>query len=139
MAENIKIALICDWLVTLGGAEKVLKALIDCYPEADLFAVIDFLSPEQRKELTTEAIQTTFIQKLPGAKKRYRHYLPLMPLAIEQLNLSQYDLIISSSHAVAKGVITGPHQLHVCYIHSPMRYAWDLQWQYLHESGLQNK
>ncbi|MCP3177575.1 glycosyltransferase [Desulfuromonas sp. KJ2020] len=81
-------------------------------------------------------MQTTFIQKLPLARQHYRHYLPLMPLAIEQLDLSAYDLVISSSHAVAKGVITGPDQVHVCLCYSPMRYAWDLQHQYLRESGL---
>lgn len=132
----MKIAIISDWLVTIAGAERVLMELIHCFPEADLFAVVDFLAPSDRKILKNKQVKTTFIQKLPWAKKYYRHYLPFMPLAIEQLNLSAYDLIISSSHAVAKGIITGPHQMHVSYIHTPIRYAWDLQHQYLQESGL---
>ena len=79
---------------------------------------------------------TSFIQHLPKAKTKYRSYLPLMPLAIEQLDLSKYDLIISSSHCVAKGIMTGPDQVHISYVHSPIRYAWDLQHQYLKEAGL---
>jgi glycosyltransferase involved in cell wall biosynthesis len=135
----MKIAIICDWLVTLGGAEKLLGELLHCFPAADLFAVVDFIPAKQRDFLLSKSIKTTFIQTLPFAKKFYRHYLPLMPLAIEQLDLSTYDLVISSSHAVAKGVITGPNQLHISYVHSPMRYAWDLQHQYLHETGLDKK
>lgn len=132
----MKTAIICDWLVTLAGAERILQEIIHCYPDADLFAVVDFVPEEKRGFLLNKPVTTTFIQKLPGAKKHYRSYLPLMPLAIEQLDLTGYDLIISSSHAVAKGVITGPDQLHISYIHSPMRYAWDLQHQYLRETGL---
>lgn len=135
----MKIAIICDWLVAIGGAEKVLGELLQCYPTADLFAVVDFVAPEHRKFLLNKAVTTTFIQKLPFAKKLYRSYLPFMPIAIEQLDVSQYDLIISSSHAVAKGVITGPDQIHISYVHSPMRYAWDLQHQYLRETGLDKK
>jgi len=135
----MKIAIVCDWLVTPGGAEKCLEQLITSFPEADIFAVVDFIDKEKRDFLHNKPIKTTFIQKLPFAKKHYRHYLPLMPLAIEQLDVSAYDVIISSSHAVAKGVITGPDQLHISYVHSPMRYAWDLQHQYLKESGLDKK
>jgi glycosyltransferase involved in cell wall biosynthesis len=101
-----------------------------------LFAVVDFLTPEERGFLGGRTAKTTFIQNLPRAKKSFRSYLPLMPMAIEQLDLSGYDLILSSSHAVAKGVLTGPDQVHVSYVHSPIRYAWDMQHQYLHESGL---
>jgi glycosyltransferase involved in cell wall biosynthesis len=132
----LKIAIICDWLVTFAGAEKVLAEIIHCYPTADLFAVVDGLSAESRALLQNKPIKTTFIQKLPFAKKHYRIYLPLMPLAIEQLDVSNYDLVISTSHAVAKGVLTGPDQLHISYVYSPIRYAWDLQHQYLKESGL---
>jgi len=135
----MKIAIVCDWLVTWGGAENVLQEMLACYPEADLFCVIDFLTPEARQLLGNKTTKTTFIQRLPFAKTHYRHYLSLMPLAIEQLDLSRYDLILSSSHAIAKGVITGPDQKHVSYVHSPMRYAWDLQHQYLRESGLDKK
>jgi glycosyltransferase involved in cell wall biosynthesis len=132
----MKIAIVCDWLVTFAGAERVLGEIIRCFPEADLYAVIDFIPEEHRAFLQNKPVKTTFIQKFPFAKKIYRHYLPWMPLAIEQLDMTGYDLIISSSHAVAKGIITGPHQIHISYVHSPMRYAWDLQHQYLKESGL---
>jgi glycosyltransferase involved in cell wall biosynthesis len=132
----MKIAIVCDWLVTYAGAERFLTELLTCFPQADLFAVIDFVAPEDRHFLKNKAVTTTFIQQLPFAKKHYRAYLPLMPLAIEQLDVSAYDLVISSSHAVAKGVITGPDQIHISYVHSPIRYAWDLQHQYLKESGL---
>lgn len=135
----MKTAIVCDWLVTVGGAEKFLGHLLRCFPEADLFAVIDFVTPEQRDFLRGKKIQTTFLQRMPMAKKFYRHYLPLMPLAIEQLDVSGYDLVISSSHAVAKGVLTGPDQLHISYVHSPMRYAWDMQHQYLRETGFDKK
>ncbi|RML68930.1 glycosyltransferase family 4 protein [Pseudomonas syringae] len=132
----MKIAIVHDWLVSYAGAERVLASLINVWPAADLFAVIDFLSDQDRAHLHGKVARTTFIQKLPGARKHYARYLPLMPLAIEQLDLSGYDLIISSSHAVAKGVLCGPDQLHISYVHSPIRYAWDLQHQYLQESGL---
>ena len=131
-----KVAVVHDWLVTYAGAERVLHQILDLYPEADLFAVCDFLPDDERDFLGGRVPRTTFIQRLPGAQRRYRGYLPLMPLAIEQLDLSDYDLVISSSHAVAKGVLTGPEQLHICYVHTPIRYAWDLQHQYLRESGL---
>jgi hypothetical protein len=114
----------------------VLEQLLLLYPTADLFAVCDFIPEHERDFLQGHRAQVTFIQKLPGANKHYRNYLPLMPLAIEQLDLSAYNIVISSSHAVAKGVLTGPNQVHVSYVHSPIRYAWDLQHQYLQESGL---
>jgi glycosyltransferase involved in cell wall biosynthesis len=131
-----RIAVVHDWLTTFAGAERVLEQILKVYPEADLFAVCDFLPDSDRGFLSGRAPTTTFIQKLPWARKRYRGYLPLMPLAIEQLDLSGYDLVISSSHAVAKGVLTGPDQLHISYVHTPIRYAWDLQHQYLRETGL---
>lgn len=131
-----RIAIIHDWLVTYAGAERVLEQILALYPNADLFAVCNFLPPGEREFLQGRTPKTTFIQRLPRARKWYRSYLPLMPLAIEQLDLSGYDLVISSSHAVAKGVLTGPDQLHVSYVHTPVRYAWDLQHQYLRESGL---
>ena len=132
----MKIAIVCDWLITYAGSERVLGELLLCFPEADVFAVVDFVEPKDRHFLQNKPVKTTFIQKMPFARKRYRHYLPLMTLAIEQLDVSGYDLVISSSHAVAKGVITGPDQLHISYTYSPMRYAWDLQHQYLKETGL---
>lgn len=132
----MKVAIVCDWLVTYAGAERVLEQMLEIYPEADLFAVVDFIKPEERRFIKNKPITTTFIQKLPKAKTKYRSYLPFMPIAIEQLDVSAYDLVISSSHCVAKGVLTGPNQIHISYVHSPIRYAWDLQHQYLRESGL---
>jgi glycosyltransferase involved in cell wall biosynthesis len=132
----MKIAIVHDWLYTYAGAEKVLEQIINCFPEADLFSLIDFLPASERGFIQNKVVKTSFIQKLPFAKTKHRQYLPLMPLAIEQLDVSSYDLIISSSHAVAKGILTGPNQLHICYCHSPIRYAWDMQHQYLREAGL---
>jgi len=132
----IKVAIVHDWLVTYAGAERVLEEIINCFPEADLFAIVDFVPQNERGFLKDKPVKTSFIQKLPLAKKKYRAYLPFMPLAVEQFDLAGYDIVISSSHAVAKGVITGPDQLHISYVHSPMRYAWDLQHQYLKETGL---
>lgn len=132
----MKIAVVCDWLVTYAGAEKVLEQILNIYPEADLFALVDFLDEDKRDFIKHKKVTTSFIQYLPKAKTKYRSYLPLMPLAIEQLDLSKYDLIISSSHCVAKGIMTGPNQVHISYVHSPIRYAWDLQHQYLREAGL---
>lgn len=132
----MRVAVVCDWLIVYAGAERVLEQILQIFPDADLFCLVDFLVPEDRGFILHKKPQTTFIQRLPLAKSRYRSYLPLMPLAIKRLDVSGYDLILSSSHAVAKGIITGPDQLHLSYVHSPMRYAWDLQHQYLRESGL---
>ena len=125
----MKLALIIDWLETYAGAERVNEQILRCYPEADIFAVVDFLPREQRGFLGEKAVCTSFIQRLPFARSRFRIYLPLMPLAVEQFDLSSYDLVISSNHAVAKGVLTGPDQLHISYVHTPNRYAWDFQHQ----------
>ncbi|MEZ5357612.1 MAG: glycosyltransferase family 4 protein [Candidatus Zixiibacteriota bacterium] len=132
-----RIAIVHDWLVTYGGAERVLEQMLAVLPQADLFALYDFLPGGKRGFVQNKRVTTSFLQKFPFAKKKYRSYLPLMPLAVEQFDLSQYDIIISSSYAVAKGVITGPDQLHICMCYSPIRYAWDLMHQYLKESGLQ--
>lgn len=132
----MKVAIVCDWLVTYAGAEKVLEQILNIFPEADIFALVDFLDEDNRSFIKNKKVVTSFIQKLPKAKIKYRNYLPLMPLAIEQLDVTTYDLVISSSHCVAKGIITGPNQIHISYVHSPIRYAWDLQHQYLKESGL---
>ncbi|WP_321909334.1 glycosyltransferase family 4 protein [Paraburkholderia sp. J11-2] len=131
-----RVAIVHDWLVTYAGAERVLEQILACFPDADLFSVVDFVDAKDRTFLRGKRATTSFIQKLPGARKRYRAYLPFMPLAIEQLDVSGYDVVISSSHAVAKGVLTGPDQFHISYVHSPIRYAWDLQHQYLQESSL---
>jgi len=129
-----KIAVIHDWLVTYAGAERVLEQILECFPSAEIYSVICSLEMSERSFIKNKSVHTSFIQRLPFAKKKYRSYLPLMPLAVEQFDLSKYDIIISSSHAVAKGVITGPDQLHISYVHSPMRYAWDLQHQCLNQA-----
>ncbi|MGC2779123.1 MAG: glycosyltransferase [Bradyrhizobium sp.] len=131
----MRVAIVHDWLYVVGGAEKVLQEILRCYPGADVFTLFDLLRPEDRAKLGFETSNTSFLQNMPLLRKYHRSYLPLMPLAIEQFDLSNYDLVISSSCAVAKGVLTGPEQLHIAYVHSPMRYAWDLQHQYLKESG----
>lgn len=132
----MKVAIVCDWLVVYAGAERVVEQILNIFPDADIFTLVDFLPEGQRGFIKNKQTHTSFLQKLPGARKHYRSYLPLMPLAIEQLDVTGYDLVISSSHCVAKGILTGPNQLHISYVHSPIRYAWDLTHQYLRESGL---
>lgn len=136
VTEKPRVAIVHDWLVTYGGAERVLEEIISLYPQAELFSLCDFIPEGDREFLQNKSVTTSFLQNLPGANKYYRNFLPLMPFAVEQFDLSAYDLVISSSHAVAKGVITGPDQHHICYCHSPVRYAWDLTHQYLRESGM---
>jgi len=126
-----KIAIIHDWLVTNAGAEKVLKAILEIFPQADVFSLVDLLNDKDRKEiLNGKFAKTSFIQKLPFARKHFRNYLPLFPKAIESFDLNEYDLIISSSWAFAKGVKKNKNQLHICYCHTPIRYAWDLYDEY---------
>jgi glycosyltransferase involved in cell wall biosynthesis len=132
----MRVAIVHDWLVTYAGAERVLEQMLGVYPEADLYSLIDFVPEAERAFLGGRNVRTSFLQRLPGMRRRYRSFLGLMPLAIEQFDLSGYDLVLSSSYAVAKGVLTGPDQLHLCMCYSPMRYAWDLQHQYLRETGL---
>ena len=132
----MRIAIVHDWLPLYGGAERVLEQMLEVFPEADLYSMVEFVPENQRAFLKGKQVKTSFIQKLPRYKTQYRNYLPLMPLAVEQFDMSSYDLVISSSYAVAKGVITGPNQLHICMCYSPIRYAWDLQNQYLNETGL---
>lgn len=126
-----KIAIVHDWLVTNAGAEKVLKNIIDIYPNADIFSLVDFLNDKDRKDVVNnKLVKTSFIQSLPFSKKQFRNYLPLFSKAIESFDLSSYDLIISSSWAVAKGIKKNKNQLHICYCHTPVRYAWDLYDEY---------
>ncbi len=132
----MKIAIVHEWLEQYAGSERVLECLLQLFPQADLFAIVDFVPDGQRGFLAGRHVNTSFIQRLPFARRAFRTYLGLMPIAIEQFDLAGYDVVLSSNHAVAKGVITGPDQTHVSYIHSPMRYAWDLQGQYLRQSGL---
>ena len=131
-----KIAIVHEWFDTYAGSERVVEQLLLLYPDADVFAMVDFIHPSQRGFLGGRPVTTSFIQRLPRAERHFRKYLPLMPIAVEQFDLSSYDIVISSSHAVSKGVLTGPDQLHISYVHSPIRYAWDLQHQYLRETGM---
>lgn len=132
----MKVAIVHEWMVTIGGSEKVFKEITDLYPDADIFTLVSLEKTVKQLGLENRKITTSFIQKLPFGVKKYRAYLAFFPLAIEQFDLSSYDVIISSSHAVAKGVLTNGNQIHVCYCHSPIRYAWDLYHQYLKEAGL---
>ncbi|ELN9410042.1 glycosyltransferase family 4 protein [Klebsiella pneumoniae] len=136
MKDELKVGIVADWFITYAGSEKVVSEFLKVFPNADLYSVVDFLSADNRRKFNDKKIETTFIQKLPRAKKKYQAYLPLMPFAIEQLDVSKQNIVLSSSHAVSKGILTGPDQLHISYVHSPIRYAWDLQHQYLRESGL---
>ena len=135
-ANDRKVAIAHEWFDTYAGSERVVEQLLNLYPHADLFSLVDFLSDDARSFIQNKGITTSFIQHLPAARRHFRQYLPLMPLAIEQFDLSNYDIIISSHHALAKGVITRADQLHISYVHTPIRYAWDLQWQYLEQAGL---
>ncbi|MCX6053869.1 MAG: glycosyltransferase [Chloroflexi bacterium] len=136
--DKQKIAIVHDWFDTLGGSENVVEQLLYLFPQADLFSLVDFLPKEHRHILQNKIVQTSFIQKLPMAQKHFRKYFALMPLAIEQFDLSTYSLVLSSSHAFAKGFIPTPGQIHISYIHTPIRYAWDLQSVYLKSSHLEH-
>jgi glycosyltransferase involved in cell wall biosynthesis len=133
----MKYALVHEWLTpkATGGSELVVQAILE-QVEADLYALIDFESTNPKSYLFNRKIGTTFLQNFPLVVNGAQKYLPLLPLAIEQLDLGNYDVILSSSHAVAKGVLTSPHQLHLCYCHTPMRYAWDLTFDYLNHSAM---
>jgi glycosyltransferase involved in cell wall biosynthesis len=133
-----RVAIVHDWLPLYAGAERVLEQIIRIFPQADLFSLIDLIPPAERGFLAHKPVRTSFLQRWKWTRTRYRAFLAVMPLAVEQFDLSAYDLIISSSYAVAKGVITGPDQLHISYCHSPIRYAWDLQHQYLRTAGLEH-
>jgi UDP-N-acetylmuramyl pentapeptide phosphotransferase/UDP-N-acetylglucosamine-1-phosphate transferase/glycosyltransferase involved in cell wall biosynthesis len=123
---KVRVAVVHDFFDSFGGPERVVAQILNIFPHSDLFAITDFLPADQREFIHEKPVTTTFVQKLPGARRRPFRYLPLLPLAIEQLDLSSYDLVISSSQLVAKGVSIGPHQLHISYCHSPLRYGCDL-------------
>ena len=130
--SNPKTAIVHEWFVGYAGSERVVESFTNLWPDADVFSLVDFLDDgERRIILKGKRAHTSFIQKLPFARKRHRNYLPLFPKAIEKLDLSSYDIIISSSHAVAKGIKKNINQLHITYCHSPMRYIWDQADQYL--------
>jgi UDP-N-acetylmuramyl pentapeptide phosphotransferase/UDP-N-acetylglucosamine-1-phosphate transferase/glycosyltransferase involved in cell wall biosynthesis len=135
-STQLRIAIVHDFLYTYAGAERVLEQILAVFPQADLFSLFDFLPADNRQFIRNKPVKTSFIQKMPFARRKHRLYLPFMPLAIEQLDVSAYDLVISSSYLAAKGVITRPNQLHICYCHSPARFAWDMQGQYLSQTRL---
>lgn len=117
----MKVAIVCDWLTSWGGAERVILAFSEIFPKSPIYTTI--YNPDL-KVFKPKKIITTFLQKMPLAKTKYPYYLPLMPLAIENLDLRDYDLVLSSCHSVAKGIIVKPETLHISYIHTPMRYVW---------------
>lgn len=129
-------AIVHDYLVTFAGSERVLEQILRLYPDADVFTLIDALPDEERGFLDGHDVTTSFLQRVPTAKRGHHKFFPLFPRAVESLDLSGYDLVISSSHAVAKGAATDPDATHISYCHSPMRWAWDLRDQYLREAGL---
>jgi glycosyltransferase involved in cell wall biosynthesis len=134
--EEARIAVVHEWLGPYGGSEQVVVGMLDTFPQADLYALVHDPAKLRGTPLEGVPVRTTFIQSLPRSKQKYRAYLPLMPLAVEQFDLRSYDVVISSNHAVAKGVLTRADQLHVSYVHTPIRYAWDLYLDYLAESGM---
>lgn len=133
----MKAAIVHEWFVNYMGSEKCVESFVNIWNDADIFSLVDYLNTKERNTiLQGKFAKTSFIQKMPFSKKHHRMYLPLFPLAIEQFDLSDYNLILSSSHAVAKGVLTNPDQLHICYCHSPIRYAWSSYHEYIKNNNL---
>ena len=132
----MKIAIIQEWLVSVGGSDKVVKAISDIFPDAHIFTLVADKDVCRELGIDYSKVHTSLIQKLPFGAKKYKMYLPLFPYVIEQFDLRGYDLVISSSHAVAKGVLTKADQLHISYCHSPIRYVWDMYNEYLEEASL---
>lgn len=128
-------AIVHDWLTTLGGAEKVLESIDSLFP-SPIYTLVQSQKKLKNSYFEDKKIISSFLQKWPFAETKYRNYFPFFPLAIEQFDLREYDLILSSSHCVAKGALTNPDQLHICYCHTPVRYAWDLMHEYLEQSEL---
>jgi hypothetical protein len=131
-----RVAVVHEWLLDYAGSERVLREILEVVPDADLFVLIDRPDQELQAAIPRRARGTTFLQRLPRPKEWLRYYLPLMPFAVGQLDVSSYEIVISSSHAVAKGVKTRDDQLHVSYVHTPMRYAWDMREEYLRAAGI---
>ncbi len=129
-----RVAIVHYWLVTMRGGERVLERLLRLFPEADIFTHV--YDPSAMSDtIRAHKVTTSFIQKLPGARRHYQSYLPLMPMALEHLDLRGYDLVISSESGPAKGVIAAPDALHLSYVHSPMRYLWDHYHDYREATG----
>lgn len=133
----MKTAIVHDWLTTYAGSERCVESFTNIWNDADIFSLVDFLNDRDRQIiLKGKNAATSFVQKLPLASKYHRHYFPIFPIAIEQFDLSKYDLVLSSSHAFAKGALTNSNQLHICYCYTPIRYAWDLTNQYFDKERL---
>jgi glycosyltransferase involved in cell wall biosynthesis len=139
VAAPESVGFVHDWLPVYAGAERVLEQMIQVCPDSDVYSLIDFLSEDQRAFLQGKTVETSFIQRLPFAERAYRYYLPFAPLAVEQFDLSAHDVVVSSSYAVAKGALTRSDQLHISYVHSPIRYAWDLYHEYLEAEGFTDR
>ena len=133
----MKVAVVHEWLLDYAGSERVVREILEVVPQADLFVLIDRRDDELRAAIPRAVRGTSFLQHLPRPQQWLRYYVPLMPLAVKGLDVSAYDLVISSSHAVAKGVRTRRGQLHISYVHTPMRYAWDLREEYLRAARLE--
>lgn len=134
----MKVAIVHYWLVNMRGGEKMLEALLDIFPEADIYTHV--YAPEKISDkIKQHHIYTTYINSLPFARKLYQKYMPLMPNALKELNLQNYDLIISSEAGPAKGVVPAPEAFHICYCHSPMRYIWDMYHTYFQKAGFLTK
>jgi glycosyltransferase involved in cell wall biosynthesis len=136
LPPNVRVAIVHEWLVTFGGSELVLRELLRLYPNAQVFTLIDTMGVEDRRFLGVDRTTSSFLNRFPGVRRRHRSLLPLYPAAVRSLNVRDFDVVLSNSHAVAKSVRTTDRQLHVSYCLSPMRYAWDLREQYLSEAGI---
>jgi glycosyltransferase involved in cell wall biosynthesis len=136
MQSPLRVALVHDWLDTWGGAENVLLELLRLFPDADLHTLIDVMPAEPRRRLGAKRVHTSWLQYLPGGRSWFRYCLPLMPAAIERFDFSPYDLVVSSSHAVAKAARTHRGQTHICYCHTPARYVWDQRDRYVAPHGM---
>lgn len=129
-----RIAIVCDWLVSRGGAERVISTLSDMFPDAPIFTSL--YNKDALPEFSSRDVRMSFLQGIPGAQSKHAFFLPLMPHAFEQFDLSAFDIVISSAHSCAKGVITKPRTLHISYCHSPMRYCWENSHEYFEQYGL---
>lgn len=130
----MKVAIVHDWLTGMRGGEKCLEVFCKIFPDATLYTLV-YIKEKVSPVIRNMKIKTSILQGLPNIEKNYRYYLPLMPFIIERFNLSSYDLILSSSHSVAKGVKKNHSQIHICYCHTPMRYIWDMYDQYFNKNS----
>jgi hypothetical protein len=132
----MKVALVHDWLPVFSGAERVLAEIMRVVGASDLYTLYDFLDDDDRAAIGARRVYTSRLNGLPLVEKYYRWTFPFCPQAMEAFNLSQYDLVISSSAAFAKGIIPHPHQKHIAYVHTAVRYAWDQSYEYLSQTPM---